>query len=151
MVAAPVSLENRRQQQDEHRKAPNNPGEWTLAQIQFMLKRPLPESYLASKPVGKGNNKRQVFFIPWHRANNILDKYAPGWTWEIVTMQATGDRLFVTGRLTIPTAEGNIYREASGTEELNCSGYGDPSSNAESMAFRRAAARFGLGLYLYEG
>jgi hypothetical protein len=27
--------------------------------------------------------------------------------------------------------------------------YGDPSSNAESMAFRRAAARFGLGLYLY--
>jgi hypothetical protein len=28
--------------------------------------------------------------------------------------------------------------------------YGDPSSNAESMAFRRAAAKFNLGLYLYE-
>jgi len=27
--------------------------------------------------------------------------------------------------------------------------YGDPSSNAESMAFRRACAKFGLGLYLY--
>jgi hypothetical protein len=28
--------------------------------------------------------------------------------------------------------------------------YGDPSSNAESMAFRRAAARFGLCLNLYD-
>jgi len=28
--------------------------------------------------------------------------------------------------------------------------YGDPSSNAESMAFRQATAKFGLGLYLYE-
>jgi hypothetical protein len=27
--------------------------------------------------------------------------------------------------------------------------YGDPSLNAESMAFRRAAAKHGLGLYLY--
>lgn len=55
-------------------------------------------------------------------------------------------------------------REATGTEELKelttdkTTGetitrelaYGDPSSNAESMAFRRAAARFGLGLYLYD-
>ncbi|QYO62305.1 hypothetical protein [Leptolyngbya sp. 7M] len=34
------------------------------------------------------------------------------------------------------------------TDEVELA-YGDPSSNAESMAFRRAAARFGLGLYLY--
>jgi len=87
-------------------------------------------------------------------------------------------RFFLPGRLTIPTAEGNIYREATGTELLKEDkdvwigekpnrqklkddlgrpvtesrelAYGDPSSNAESMAFRRAAARFGLGLYLYE-
>lgn len=78
----------------------------------------------------------------------------------------------------MPTAEGNIYRGATGTELLKEEkdvwtgekpnrqklkddlrrsvtesrelGYGDPSSNAESMAFRRTAARFGLGLYLYE-
>jgi hypothetical protein len=29
--------------------------------------------------------------------------------------------------------------------------YGDPSSNADSQAFRRACANFGLGLGLYEG
>jgi hypothetical protein len=28
--------------------------------------------------------------------------------------------------------------------------YGDPSSNAESIVLRRAAAKFGLGLYLYD-
>ena len=68
------------------------------------------------------------------------------------------------GRLTIPTSEGNVYREATGTEELKREkfnsktgqveireiAYGDPSSNAESQAFRRCAARFGLALYLYE-
>ena len=65
-------------------------------------------------------------------------------------MCQSNNRLFLVGRLTIPTCKGNIYREATGTEELACSSYGDPSSNAESMAFRRAAARFGLGLYLYK-
>lgn len=68
----------------------------------------------------------------------------------------------MVGRLTIPTSEGNIYREAAGTEELKRHtydkkleryvdkeiAYGDPSSNAESMAFCRCAARFGSGLYL---
>ena len=67
------------------------------------------------------------------------------------------------GRLTIPTSEGNVYREASGTEELKREkynsetgeieikelAYGDPSSNAESMCFRRCCSRFGLGLNLY--
>jgi hypothetical protein len=28
--------------------------------------------------------------------------------------------------------------------------YGDPSSKAEAMALKRAAAKFGLGLYLYQ-
>lgn len=70
-------------------------------------------------------------------------------------MGMTSDRLFLVGRLTIITTEGHISREATGTELLKQTdgeselAYGDPSSNAESMAFRRAAAKFGLGLYLY--
>jgi hypothetical protein len=123
-----------------------------------------------------------IAYIPWHTANKILDKYAPGWTWEIRSVQLNGVRvsgaehyrLFLVGRLTLPTQEGNVYREATGTERLKDTkvikdaegnvfrdeygcpltsevelAYGDPSSNAESMAFRRAAAKFGLGLYLY--
>jgi len=29
-------------------------------------------------------------------------------------------------------------------------GYGDPSSDAEAMALKMAAAKFGLGLYLHQ-
>lgn len=153
---------------------PTVPGEWPLTQIQAALSRPLPEAMLAKRKQGGTT----LAYIPWYVANRILDKYAPGWTWEIRNLVISGDRLFLTGRLTIPAAEGNVYRDATGTELLKEEkpvwvgekpnqqllkddlgrpvmesrelAYGDPSSNAESMAFRRAAARFGLGLYLYE-
>lgn len=155
---------------------PTMPGEWPIARMIEKLSRELPPSLTETKR--KGGSK--ITFIPWHTANKILDKYAPGWTWEITNTVVTSDRIFVTGRLTIPAVEGNIHREASGTELLKEDkpvmipnpadprtkialvddlgrtmleprelAYGDPSSNAESMAFRRAAARFGLGLYLY--
>jgi hypothetical protein len=40
-------------------------------------------------------------------------------------------------------------REATRTEDKELRGYGDPSLNAEAMALKPAAAKFGLGLYLY--
>jgi hypothetical protein len=139
---------------------PSQPGEWSLAQIQEAFKRKLPSGMLKKLPSDKGS----AFYLPWYTVNKILDKYSPGWTWEIKETLISRDRLFVVGRLTLTTSEGNIYREATGTEELKRLAYdkkleqytekeiayGDPSSNAESMAFRRCAARFGLGLYLYE-
>lgn len=143
------------QQESPTLQPPTKPGEWTLEQVRAALSRPLPASCLRSKKAGK----TQIQYLPWHMAVKILDKYAPGWTWEIVKIATTDERLFLVGRLTVPTAEGNLYREATGTEalrrvddegEVKDLAYGDPSSNAESMAFRRAAAKFGLGLYLYE-
>ena len=138
---------------------PTKPGEWSLAQITEALSRPLPENYL-KKLKEKGN----CSYIPWYKVNQILDKYCPGWTWEIKQTLLSEDRIFLIGRLTIPTRGGLQHREASGTESLKRTvwnkeeeileekelAYGDPSSNAESMAFRRCAAKFGLGLYLYE-
>jgi hypothetical protein len=41
------------------------------------------------------------------------------------------------------------WRESSGTASVNDIHFGDPVQKAEGMAFRRACARFGLGLYLY--
>jgi hypothetical protein len=153
---------------------PTAPGEWPLAQIITALSRPLPRSILRQRKQGGA----MLDYLPWYEANRILDKYCPGWTWEVRQIYISGERLFLVGRLTILTAQGNCYREATGTELLRedkevwigekpnrCPikdefdriiteprelAYGDPSSNSESMAFRRAAARFGLGLYLYE-
>ncbi|KAG8378566.1 hypothetical protein BUALT_Bualt08G0150200 [Buddleja alternifolia] len=44
---------------------------------------------------------------------------------------------------------GKIFRESTGTASFSEQGYGDPMQKAEAMAFRRACARFGLGLHLY--
>lgn len=126
--------------------APTTPRQLTLSQIEEILSRPLPKSMLKTKTI-KGN---KITYLSWFDANRILSKYCIGWSWEITIFEISSDRVFLVGRLTIPTSEGNVYREASGTESLNCSSYGDPSSNAESMAFRRACAKFGLGLYLYD-
>ena len=128
---------------------PSSPGQWSLSQIQEALKRHLPPTMLKKLPADKGN----ALYLPWWSVNEVLDKYCPGWTWEIKETLISPNRIFVVGRLTIPTSEGNVYREASGTEELKRQAYdkkigrytekeiayGDPSSNAESMAFRRCA------------
>ena len=125
---------------------PTAPRQLALSQIEEILSRPLPKNLLRTKTI-KGNT---ITYISWFDANRILSKYCPAWTWEITTFEISSDRVFLVGRLTIPTSEGTVYREATGTESLDCSSYGDPSSNAESMAFRRACAKFGLGLYLYD-
>jgi hypothetical protein len=54
-------------------------------------------------------------------------------------------------RITIPCAEEEIWREASALEKIEDSKrYGDAATNAESGALRRAAAKFGLCLNLYD-
>lgn len=114
------------------------------SEIIKMLSRKLPNSLLETKTL-KG---QKITFLSWKYIPPILDKYARGWCWEITHLQSTSDRIFLVGRLTIPTAEGVVWREATGTEMLKevktdkVTGemiereiaYGDPSSNAESMA-----------------
>jgi hypothetical protein len=109
-----------------------------------------------SKPVAKRHlrNRKQggkeIKYIAWHDAIKYLDHYAGGWNYEIRSMDSLGGKLILTVRLSIPCAEGIVYREATGQEDEDKETYGDSSSNAESMALRRAASKFGLGLYLYD-
>jgi len=126
--------------------APTKPGEWSLAQIIEALSKPLPSSVLETKKIGG----RTITYIPWHRAVLMLNKYAPGWQFKITNVQQIGDELVMTGSLSIPTADGVITRESTGSEKLTVNGYGEAAANAESQCFRRCCARFGLGLYLYQ-
>lgn len=109
------------------------------------LARPIPGEYLSKRQQGG----QTLTYVAWHHAVEILDEKCPGWEWETKTITQVGNRLVMVGRLSIPTSDGWLHREATGQEVIEMNGYGDPSSNAESMAFRRAAAKFGLGLYLY--
>jgi len=126
--------------------APTKPGEWSLSQIIEALSKPLPSSVLETKKLGGKN----ITYIPWHRAVLVLNKYAPGWQFKITSIQQIGDELIMTGSLSIPTSDGVITRESTGSEKINTKDYGETAANAESQCFRRCCARFGLGLYLYQ-
>ncbi|XP_014514724.1 DNA repair RAD52-like protein 2, chloroplastic [Vigna radiata var. radiata] len=89
-------------------------------------------------------------FIPWYHANRMLSFYAPGWCGEIrdVIFSDNGS-VTVVYRLTVRGSDGEAYRESTGTISPNHGSIGDPVSAAEEIAFCKACARFGLGLYLY--
>jgi hypothetical protein len=109
-----------------------------------------------SKPVAKRHLRtrkqggKELTYIAWYDAVKYLDHYAPGWCYEIRSMDSIAGKLILTIRLSVPCLEGIVYREATGQEDEAHDSYGDSSSNAESMSLRRAASKFGLGLYLYE-
>jgi hypothetical protein len=110
------------------------------------LTKPVAKRHLRSRKQGG----KEIQYISWHDAVKYLDHYAPGWNYEIRNIQSIGGKLILTVRLSVPCAEGIVFREATGQEDEDKDNYGDSSSNAESMALRRASAKFGLGLYLYD-
>jgi hypothetical protein len=89
-------------------------------------------------------------FLDWYHANRMLSFYAPGWCGEIrdVIFSESGT-VTVVYRVTIRGSDGEAYRESAGTVSSTDSNISDPVAAAEEVAFCKACARFGLGLYLY--
>jgi len=118
------------------------------AAISEDLHEPVPKRLIEKKKKGGAT----IDFVPWYRVQRILHFHTNGyWHYEVTSREVIGDRLCLTVQITIEAAEGSFTRSATGSETLDTDSYGDFQSNAESMAFRRAAARFGVGLHLYEG
>ena len=116
-----------------------------LAEITADLIRPLPDSFISW--FQKKNN--WIPYLSWTDANLILDYCAPGWNCDISENQI-GDRVVVKTSLTLLCAEGRITRSSLGSDDLADENFGGDLPDAESQAFRRAAVRFGLALYLYD-
>jgi hypothetical protein len=115
------------------------------------LQKPIPQRHLETKPASGEAGAPMLTFCPWHRVQRILNHYAAGQcSYEVRERTITRKHILITVRITIHAQEGDFVRDGTGLERLDVTSYGDPQSNAESMAFRRAAARFGLGLHLYE-
>jgi hypothetical protein len=110
------------------------------------LEKPVADRHLSSRKQGGTT----LQYIAWYNAERYLDLYAPGWTKEIREIHNIAGKVAMTIRITVPAIEGDIHREATGYEDEVTNSFGDPFSNAESMALRRAAANFGLGRYLYD-
>ena len=130
-----------------------------LAAIIADLSKPLPKECVATRQ----QQGQTLSYLHWWDVRLLLDTYAPGWHGEIVEVQesdrevadrqgtvATVHTCTVRYRLTIPCAEGQVSREAIGREEAATVQYGDHTSNASAMAMTRAAAMFGVGVWLRE-
>lgn len=118
----------------------------SIADIINDLSKPIPTRLLRTKTVGG----QKIRFVPWYTAVKFLDLYAPGWSYEVRSVTGIGGKLVIVSRISIPCEEGIVYREATGQEDEDVNRFGDSSSNAESMSLRRAAAKFGLALHLYD-
>lgn len=108
-----------------------------------------------SKPVAPRHIKTRkqggsdIQYLEWHTAAQYLDHYAPGWSWNILSISQVGNLVTVHGRLSITASDGIVDRDATGIEDVDAKGYGDAVSNASAMAFKRACAMFGLARHLY--
>jgi hypothetical protein len=118
----------------------------SIREIVKDLSKPIAQKHLRKRKQGG----KDITYLAWHDAVKYLDHFAPGWCYEIRSINSIAGKLILTVRLSILCAEGIVYREATGQEDEDKDNYGDSSSNSESMALRRAAAKFGLGLALYD-
>jgi hypothetical protein len=109
------------------------------------LSKPLAKRHLKTRKQGGA----ELTYIEWHTAVKYLELYAPGWSYAVKSVAQVGNLVTVIASISIPCLEGAVTREATGCEEADAKGYGDAVSNAEAMALKRAASKFGLGLYLY--
>ncbi|GMP63004.1 hypothetical protein CsSME_00024875 [Camellia sinensis var. sinensis] len=119
-----------------------------LSEILKELNKKVPDSLIRVRTESDGF---PVKYIPWHIVNRIMNLHAPEWSGEVrsITYSADGKSVSVVYRVTLYGTDAEIYKESTGTAPVNDAGYGDPVQKAEAMAFRRACARFGLGLHLY--
>ena len=118
-----------------------------LAEILENLHQPIPTHRISQKTL-KGN---RIDYVAWFDLCDILDERVgiANWSWQIKDIQQVGNRLTLTGVLTVHGEDRNLTREATGCEDVDCISYGDPSSNAEAMALRRCCSKFGLGRDLW--
>ncbi|XP_004290273.1 PREDICTED: uncharacterized protein LOC101314142 [Fragaria vesca subsp. vesca] len=118
-----------------------------LSEILKQINKKVPDTLVKSRHENGFTSK----YIPWHIVNRIMNLHAPEWSGEVrsITYSADAKSVSVVYRVTLYGTDAEIFRESIGTASVDDTSYGDPVQKAEAMAFRRACARFGLGLHLY--
>jgi hypothetical protein len=115
--------------------------EETLAE----LNRPIDPRHFKTRK--KGNTT--LTYVPWATLAKHLHRRAPGWCFEIQSVQEVGGSVVVTGRLTIPTTDGLLHYSAVASEKLDSGSMAPPAEVSASGCLRRASALAGLALELY--
>ena len=92
-----------------------------------------------------------VTYVPWAILAKCLTYRAPGWCWEIQSVQQIGESVVVTGRLSIPCSDGLLNFGAVASEPLNGKTMAPSVESAASGALRRACALAQIGIDLWCG
>ena len=109
------------------------------------LSRPIDPRHLKTRKQGTAT----LTYCPWNTIARHLHHRAPGWCWEVQSVQEVGGAVVVTGRLTIPTTDSLLHYSAVASEPLESSSKAPPAEVAASSCLRRAAALAGCGLELW--
>lgn len=112
------------------------------AKVVEALSEPFPAEALEVKTL-KGQDIRYVSW-PWYVRR--LNEVTPNWSMSEPVLKEVGGKLVVGISLTI----NGVTRWNYGDEELERDSYGTPVVNGFAQAFKRTAAMFGVGLYLYD-
>lgn len=116
------------------------------AQVLAALSQPVDPRHRRERKQGG----KTITYLPWTVLCRCLHARAPGWCWTLLSVQTVGDFVAVTGRLTVPTADGDLFWDAVASEPLKSGAFAPPVETAASSALRRAAALCLLGLELWE-
>ncbi len=117
----------------------------TTAETLEELNRPIDPRHFKTRKQGNTT----LTYCPWHTISRHLHHRAPGWCWEVQSVQEVGGAVVVTGRLSIPTTDGLLHYSAVASEPLESASKAPAAEVCASSALRRAAALAGLGLELW--
>jgi len=109
------------------------------------LNRPIDPRHFKTRKQGNTT----LTYVPWATLAKHLHHRAPGWCFEIQSVQEVGGSVVVTGRLTITTTDGILHYSAIASEPLESPSKAPAAEVAASSCLRRAAALAGLGLELW--
>ena len=109
------------------------------------LNRPIDPRHFKTRKQGNTT----LTYVPWATLAKHLHHRAPGWCWEVQSVQEVGGAVVVTGRLSIPTTDGILHYSAVASEPLESASKAPAAEVAASSCLRRAAALAGLGLELW--
>jgi len=110
------------------------------------LNRPIDPRHFKTRKQGTAT----LTYVPWANLAKHLHHRAPGWCFEIQSVQEVGGSVVVTGRLSIPTTDGLLHYSAVASEPLESASKAPAAEVAASSCLRRAAALAGLGLELWK-
>jgi hypothetical protein len=108
-------------------------------------------------------DKDNAQYVHWYDVCALADERAPGWCHSIKDVGSLTalrgakearkemELAYVVVRIWIDCSDGCVEREAIGIDDDPMGQYGTPLERAEGAGFRRAFAKFGLGLELYKG